>query len=85
MEYIVHAMSMGLFSIGNAVGMLCKKGSSSLGHMLLVIVGDRSCDHATPRQMALLEEEIVVSATFKDTTPGVIEEFCRNSNFSMFS
>ena len=44
-------------------------------------VGERSCDHATRRQMALLEEEIVVFPTSKDATPGVIEECCRNSNF----
>jgi hypothetical protein len=47
----------------------------------MLTVGERSCDHAIPRHMALLEEEIVVSPTYKDATPGVIEECCKNSNF----
>ena len=77
-------MSLGFVFHRQCCWLAVQKGSSSLGQVIgdaMLTVGERSCDHATPRQMALLEEEIVVSPTFKDTTPGVIEEFCRNSNF----
>ena len=63
-----------------------KKACLALARLLEMLTdGERSCDHTTPRQMALLEGEIVVSPTSKDATPGVIGECCSNSNFSMFS
>lgn len=49
----------------------------------MLIVGDRSCDHATPRQMALPDREIMVSPTAIDSTLGVIEECCRSANLSL--
>ena len=41
----------------------------------MLAVGERSCDHATPRQVAWLEEAIVTSPTFMDCAVGLEAEY----------
>ena len=41
----------------------------------MLAVGERSCDHATPRKVAWLEEVIVTSPTFMDYAVGLEAEY----------
>ena len=46
-----------------------KKAHLAFARLLEMLTeGERSCDHATPRQVALREEEIVESPTAMDST-----------------
>ena len=70
-------MSLGFVFHRQCCWLAVQKGSSSLGQVIgdaMLTVGERSCDHATPRQMALLEEEIVESPTSKDATLTLVWE-----------
>ena len=65
---------------------MSKKGPSCLSHVVEMLwVGETSCDQATLRQMALLEEVLVMLPTSIDCALGFIVEYCWNSNLSKFN